>query len=65
MEQKPFNSPGPLISAKEIAAKYFGHSRTERWVLKHVCPRRRIRFSAATIRWVEAHVVEWLQDPQL
>lgn len=63
MDAKPFNNPGPTISAKEIAAKYFGNTRTTRWVLTNVCPTRRIRYSAATIRWVEAHVVEWLQNP--
>jgi hypothetical protein len=61
MEQKPFNNPGPLICARDIAERYLANTRTPRWVLKNVCPEKRIDFSSATIRWFEAHVVEWLQ----
>jgi len=63
MEQQPFNNCGPLISAKAIAEKYFDNSRTPRWVLSNVCPDKRIEYSSATIRWLEANVVEWLQNP--
>ena len=62
MEQKPFNPCGPLISAKEIAEKYFGNSRTSRWVLKNVCPKKRQEITSATVRWLEADVVDWMRN---
>ena len=64
MEQKPFNPCGPLISAKEIAEKYFDNSRTPRWVLRTVCPNNRRGYTSATVRWLEADVVDWIRSYQ-
>lgn len=57
---QPVPPHSPLLSAEDIATRLFGGKVSRRWVLRTVCPDKRIEFTQATIRWREYDVLEWM-----